>query len=410
MKEQDIDLLLAQIRAIILNQPISDDMKTHTETLTDLQEAISYLADCLSEADAFLRHLAAGNLDVKTPNRHNFLASNLKELHAGLRHITWQANQVANGDYRQKVSFLGEFSDSFNKMVLQLEERENALKQQTDALTHSMNLLVAVMDGLDELVIVCEKETKAVLYTNQAAQERFYNVETGLHVCGCVRCDLLDYLLSQTFADVERQFEFVCPQSRRVLNVKTFFIQWSEKTAFVHFISDITGANAQKAQLETMAFKDELTGLYNRRYGIQKLNELVNARAQFAVCMIDLDQLKKVNDRLGHTAGDEYITTVTQEMMRMKCDNCSLFRVGGDEFVMIKEGGCEREMRKAAAELERRISAFQRNYTLSISCGILEVPANSDLTVEDIMAGVDEKMYVVKNEKKQRKAAAYQTN
>lgn len=69
------------------------------------------------------------------------MAGAAKELQANLKHLAWQANQVANGDYNQHVSFLGEFSDSFNRMVSQLSEREVRLKEQSAALEESVHLM-----------------------------------------------------------------------------------------------------------------------------------------------------------------------------------------------------------------------------------------------------------------------------
>ena len=124
MNREDIDRLVEQIRYIILNKPISDDLKSESEELADLQEAVFYLSNCLAEANEFLKHLRNGELEAKPPSRHNFLAGNLKELHSALKHLTWQADRVAHGDYSQSVNFLGEFSRSFNEMIHQLAERE----------------------------------------------------------------------------------------------------------------------------------------------------------------------------------------------------------------------------------------------------------------------------------------------
>ena len=142
MNKGDIDLLMEQIRALIFNKPITGNMKSTSEELADLQEAVSYLSDCLTESNEFLRHLRMGELDVKPPSRHNFLAGNLKELHSALRHLTWQANQVAHGDYSQSVSFLGDFSVSFNQMIGQLAERESQLKVQSELLTETLEMMV----------------------------------------------------------------------------------------------------------------------------------------------------------------------------------------------------------------------------------------------------------------------------
>ena len=106
MDNQDIDLLVQQLRTILLNKPLSKEPRVQSEELETLQDGIFYLADCLAEANDFLDQLRKGNLDTPSPGRHNFLAGSLKELHSALKHLTWQANQVANGDYSQSVDFL----------------------------------------------------------------------------------------------------------------------------------------------------------------------------------------------------------------------------------------------------------------------------------------------------------------
>lgn len=78
MNKEDIDLLVEQIRQIILNKPIKEELKSESEELAELQEAVLYLSGLLSESIEFLKHLQAGELDAKPPGRHNFLAGNLK--------------------------------------------------------------------------------------------------------------------------------------------------------------------------------------------------------------------------------------------------------------------------------------------------------------------------------------------
>ena len=117
------------------------------------------------------------------PSRQNLLAGSLKELHAGLKHLVWQANQVAEGDYHQRVNFLGDFSESFNRMIGQLEERKDKLRKKNDALAQYMELLIAVMEGMKEWLIVIEEDTGRIIYTDQSAKEMIYNVESGKQMC-----------------------------------------------------------------------------------------------------------------------------------------------------------------------------------------------------------------------------------
>lgn len=93
------------------------------------------------QSAAFMQAIANGNLNVDPPNdplRQNTVISQYKQLHSNLRHLTWQTQQIAKGDLRQKVSFLGDFSIAFNEMIESLREKkrlEEKIKLQNEQLT-----------------------------------------------------------------------------------------------------------------------------------------------------------------------------------------------------------------------------------------------------------------------------------
>jgi len=75
----------------------------------------------------FLNAISNGNLDIMPPTdpkHENYVISLYKQLHSNLNHLTWQTQQIAKGDLKQKVSFLGEFSIAFNKMIEALREKK----------------------------------------------------------------------------------------------------------------------------------------------------------------------------------------------------------------------------------------------------------------------------------------------
>ena len=93
------------------------------EFLSNFREFIQQYHD----GAVFLREIANGNLDVsppKDPHRQNYTITQFKQLHSNLLHLTWQTQQIAKGDLNQKVSFLGEFSVGFNKMIESLREKK----------------------------------------------------------------------------------------------------------------------------------------------------------------------------------------------------------------------------------------------------------------------------------------------
>jgi len=105
---------------------------SYSEFLANFREFIQQY----HEGAVFLREIANGNLDVSTPadpKHHNYSITQFKQLHSNLQHLTWQTQQIAKGDLNQKVSFLGEFSIGFNKMIESLREKrlmEEKLNQQ----------------------------------------------------------------------------------------------------------------------------------------------------------------------------------------------------------------------------------------------------------------------------------------
>jgi two-component system, cell cycle response regulator len=90
-----------------------------------LADSICRLAAMLAQAQDFVSALSQGKLDVDPPPRNPMIAP-LKQLHANLRHLTWQTKEIAAGDLDQHVDFMGEFSVAFNSMTEALREKRLA--------------------------------------------------------------------------------------------------------------------------------------------------------------------------------------------------------------------------------------------------------------------------------------------
>lgn len=399
MNKEDIDLLVEQIRQIILNKPIKEELKSESEELAELQEAVLYLSGLLSESNEFLKHLQAGELDVKPPGRHNFLAGNLKELHSALKHLTWQANQIANGDYSQKVDFLGDFSASFNSMIHQLAEREAKLKHQSVELSDMVELIKSIVDGLKDWIVVIDSESDEVIYTNQSANQLFYDMEIEKYICG-EKCELIEQLRQQSRDCKGSIFEYTCPRSMKILRVKSSGIKWNNKVACVHYIQDVTDEREYHEQVEEMAYTDELTGLYNRRYCMKQLERQLSQKNEFSFCMIDLDGLKYANDNFGHASGDRYLKTVADEMLKISRTTDIVCRIGGDEFAILFLNCASDIALKKMKQVNLSIESLSEGFLMSISYGVIHIEAGMNILPETILMWADKKMYALKNIKK----------
>jgi hypothetical protein len=122
-----------------------------------LLESIIQLITFMKEIHEFIFPLFKGELNnVPIIHRNNYLASLFKELHSRLQHLTWQAGQVAKGDYSQRVDFMGDFSEAFNCMVTSLERKEMALQQKIAELEDAA-VRIKKLEGILPICANCKK-------------------------------------------------------------------------------------------------------------------------------------------------------------------------------------------------------------------------------------------------------------
>ncbi len=157
--------------------------------------------------------------------------------------------------------------------------------------------------------------------------------------------------------------------------------------------------------MEELAYQDALTRVKNvAAYRIKQagLNEeIVKHNAEFAVIMLDLNYLKEVNDKYGHSAGDIVLMRIASIICRT-FPLSPVYRVGGDEFTVILEGP-EYECRvEKIAELEHRIrvsnsSAQEKYMNISVSYGVATFRKDEDHSFEEVYRRADRKMYQMKH-------------
>ncbi|NFL93105.1 diguanylate cyclase [Clostridium botulinum] len=154
-------------------------------------------------------------------------------------------------------------------------------------------------------------------------------------------------------------------------------------------------------QLESIAFYDELTGLYNRRCAMLSLEKLIKSNLEFSICFVDIDGLKYVNDILGHNEGDEYIKIIANIISNEFYDEDKVCRVGGDEFLILLPNCNESLALKRANELFEKViyqaENIKKEYVMSISYGVTHVNMNEDIDLTEIINLADKNMYKFKN-------------
>jgi diguanylate cyclase (GGDEF)-like protein/PAS domain S-box-containing protein len=177
---------------------------------------------------------------------------------------------------------------------------------------------------------------------------------------------------------------------------------------FIFQIQDITERKRFEAALQNLSLIDELTGLYNRRgfmaVTAQHLAAIRRNKKVPVILYADLDGLKKINDSLGHQAGDGAIIQTAEILKDTFRTSDIVARLGGDEFVVLAAIDKDESANSLTDRLQLRFELFNEQsnapYKLSISVGVMHFDVDED-SIEEVTARADLNMY----EDKRRKQA-----
>ena len=181
--------------------------------------------------------------------------------------------------------------------------------------------------------------------------------------------------------------------------------------AVVWVASNITDKNETQQKLRRLSETDALTGLYNRRKLIETLDERLAAfereRAQTSVLVFDIDHFKRLNDELGHHAGDTALVEIARLCRQHLRQSDVIARFGGDEFVVVMPGTLRADALNIAEELRQHIPLTLRRtlrYESTISGGVSEF-GPPDRFSSDVLARADEGLYQSKRAGRNRVSA-----
>jgi len=141
----------------------------------------------------------------------------------------------------------------------------------------------------------------------------------------------------------------------------------------VESIRDITERKKTEEKLKYLSMRDPLTGLYNRNYFKEEMNRIGNCgRDQVSIIVCDVDDLKFINDTLGHDAGDAILVAAAGVIKASFPDGSTVARIGGDEFAVLLPGSDEETVRLACKRIKDNIARYNEanpDFLLSISIG-----------------------------------------
>ena len=204
---------------------------------------------------------------------------------------------------------------------------------------------------------------------------------------------------------------FACHKDGRMLpveySVRNF--DWDEKKQRLIIVRDLSERRAAEERIRFLALHDSLTGLPNRAQLDERLSDLIGSAherdTQFSVFFIDLDQLKRVNDSLGHSFGDMLLSGVAERLLEF-CESAAtphgrpwLARLGGDEFVIVfpqrDRGESEAFSRSLQATFQTPVDTIGRKIRVTASVGVAAFPDDGD-TPSQLLKNSDAAMYLAK--------------
>ena len=167
---------------------------------------------------------------------------------------------------------------------------------------------------------------------------------------------------------------------------------------------DVTALKKANQQMEHLALFDALTGLANRRLFIDRLhNSVLNARRHkkiTALLFLDLDQFKRINDTLGHQAGDKLLLTIADRLKTCVRPQDTVARLGGDEFTILLNDITDIESipsiaKQILTKLKEPIKLGKHEIIVSTSIGITLSP-NDSINSDTLMKNADLALYMAK--------------
>lgn len=157
-----------------------------------------------------------------------------------------------------------------------------------------------------------------------------------------------------------------------------------------------------QARLRETSFKDDVTGLYNRRFFSLRLEEELSRNRRFnhpvSVVLLDLDGFKAVNDDFGHAAGDETLRDVAQILMRHSRGINVVSRYGGDEFAILLVETPKAGALLYAERIRETVATFPfaHGNSVTASFGVASLPGDEAETGEELFRAADEALYRAK--------------
>ncbi|AEX84996.1 PAS domain S-box/diguanylate cyclase (GGDEF) domain-containing protein [Marinitoga piezophila KA3] len=324
----------------------------------------------------------------------------------------------------KKTKELLERNKELEKNKKKVEKLYNTLKHNMEELQNtkgkleeSQALLESFIEHSIDGILFVNKNFDVILVNNvfkERTRTDFHkNITKGSNLRKIFEGELLFLLELEKAYNEERSFVIEKPIKRRdgsiywVSNSYYPIYKGGEKYGVALISRDITKLKENEILLEKLAHYDSLTGLYNRRAGMEILKELAllskRENKPLVIGFVDVDNLKTINDVYGHSKGDEAIKNIANILKSSVRHSDVVARYGGDEFFMGLYNCTIEDAERIRDTINKKLEHLNKYSYIhySISLGFARYIPNSD--IDEILLKADQNMYSLKNMKKKLK-------
>ena len=276
---------------------------------------------------------------------------------------------------------------------------------QKNSLTSSYEALEMILDNVGCAIYVTDKNTGNRLFANRKLQNTFAKELRENKFAGLLQRGV-------SSGNDSGLYEIYHLERERWYDLSFKEISWVDgREAVIYSLYDITDKKLYQRKIEQQAYTDFLTGLYNRmcceRDLARQIDQAKKMNEVGALCYLDLDDFKHINDGLGHQYGDVLLKAISHSLQRIEGIQNNCYRMGGDEFVIVIPPEQYRRFDRIEEDI-RQIFAKpwflkDTDYYCTMSMGIVTFPEYGD-SVADLIKKADIAMYEAKKGGKNRVA------
>jgi diguanylate cyclase (GGDEF)-like protein/PAS domain S-box-containing protein len=286
-------------------------------------------------------------------------------------------------------------------MSTAIRESAECLPSEGASFRESARAFRTVFETMASAVFICRG--KLLTYVNRAAEAitGYTRKELiSMDFCDLIHPDFRDLMKNGTASRHEIKI-LTKDREERWLDITPVVVDLDGVPGCLVSAFDFTEHKRGEERAQLLAVTDPLTGLGNYRCLLQVLDAEVKrfdrTGRPFAVLLLDLDELKKVNDRYGHIVGSRALCRLG-DVLRLHCRAIdTAARYGGDEFAIVLPETTAASAKVVACRIRDQLARENEQPALSVAIGVADYPQGGQ-TIEELLRTADRELYGIKNE------------